>query len=242
MYRMKNLIHLLIIASVVLLGSCKGPGKNATENESEKTPGIHKVTVAEVVQANAYTYLSVDEEGDVYWIAVPKIEAFMGETYYFSEAMEMKDFKSKDLDRVFESVLFVQNLSKEPIEATEAMPAHATQIPGAPVLDKKEVHVHAAEGAITLKELFSNKKKYEGQKVTVSGEIVKVNYGIMDKNWFHLQDGTESDGNYDLTITSLEEGVEIGQTHTFEGTLVLDKDFGYGYSYEVLLEEAVIKR
>lgn len=242
MYRMKKLIHLLIIASVVLLGSCKGPGKETAENESEKAPGIHKVTVAEVIQANAYTYLSVDEEGDVYWIAVSKIEAFMGETYYFSDAMEMKNFKSKDLDRVFESVLFVQNLSKEPIEAAESMPAHATQIPGAPVLNKKEIHIQAAEGAITLKELFSNKKKYQGQKVTVSGEIVKVNYGIMNKNWFHLQDGTESDGNYDLTITSLEEGIELGQTHTFEGTLVLDKDFGYGYAYEVLLEEAVIKK
>jgi len=238
---MKNQFFILIALSVLLFASCNSPKNNTTENNTEKTPGVHKVVVTEVLQAKAYTYLNVDEEGDIYWIAVPKIEALMGDEYFYSEYMEMKAFQSKDLDRTFESILFVQNLSKEEIKPMGPM-HQAAKSPGAPNLEKKEIHVHAVEGAITLEELFNNRKKYEGKNVTVTGEIVKVNYGIMDKNWFHLQDGTESNGAFDLTITSLEKEVEIGDNLTFEGTLILNKDFGYGYAYEVLLENAVIKR
>jgi len=58
----------------------------------------------------------------------------------------------------------------------------------------------------------------------------------MGKNWIHIQDGTEGEGVYDLTITSLQN-VSVGDTVTFEGKIALDKDFGYGYFYNVLMEE-----
>lgn len=236
---MKNLKHLFIAIAVLFVASCNGPKPQAENSTVESTPGVHKITVTEVLQANAYTYLNVDEEGDNYWIAVPKIDAQMGDEYYFSQEMEMTNFKSKDLDRVFESILFVQDISKEPIQPVEHM-QQAPKSSGAPNLDKKDIRVNAAEGAITIGELFGNREKYEGKKVKITGQIVKVNYGIMDKNWFHMQDGTEDNGQFDLTITSLEEDVEIGDQLTFEGTIILNKDFGYGYSYEVLMEDAVI--
>jgi hypothetical protein len=236
---MKNITFLFIATLFMAFTGCNSSKKQNTDTATETTPGIHKVTVTEVLQAKAYTYLNVDEEGDVYWIAVPKIDAFMGEEYYFSQQMEMNNFKSKDLDRVFESILFVQDISKEPIKPANHM-QQAPQSPGAPTLEKKDVKIESIEGAISLQELFKNRKNYEGKKVTVTGQIVKVNYGIMDKNWFHLQDGTEDNGQFDLTITSNEEEVEIGDKLSFEGTIVLNKDFGYGYSYEVLMEDAVI--
>jgi hypothetical protein len=61
----------------------------------------------------------------------------------------------------------------------------------------------------------------------------------MGKNWVHIQDGTEYQGGFDLTITT-DGQVAVGETVTFEGKIVLDKDFGYGYSYPVLMEEAKI--
>jgi hypothetical protein len=63
----------------------------------------------------------------------------------------------------------------------------------------------------------------------------------MEKNWFHIQDGTSNEGEFDLTITSLEEEIKLDEVITFEGTIVLNKDFGYGYKYDILLEDAVKK-
>jgi len=61
----------------------------------------------------------------------------------------------------------------------------------------------------------------------------------MDKNWIHLQDGTEHDGKFDLTVTS-DITADTGEVYTFEGTIALDKDFGFGYFYEIIMEDAVI--
>jgi len=61
----------------------------------------------------------------------------------------------------------------------------------------------------------------------------------MNTNWIHLQDGTESDGKFDLTATCLEN-LNVGDIVTLEGKITLDKDLGYGYFYEVLLEDAKI--
>jgi hypothetical protein len=59
----------------------------------------------------------------------------------------------------------------------------------------------------------------------------------MGKNWIHVQDGSEFNGEFDLTITT-NAVAEVGQTITFEGTIALDKDFGYGYVYSILMEDA----
>ncbi|MEI7897164.1 MAG: hypothetical protein WCJ26_09020 [bacterium] len=62
----------------------------------------------------------------------------------------------------------------------------------------------------------------------------------MKKNWIHIQDGTEFSGKFDLTVTTDAEAA-VGQTITLEGKITLNKDFGYGYAYEVLMEDATIK-
>ena len=50
-------------------------------------------------------------------------------------------------------------------------------------------------------------------------------------------DGTEFEGKFDLTATS-GEAFSVGQQLTLEGVVAVDLDFGYGYTYEVLLEQA----
>ena len=71
----------------------------------------------------------------------------------------------------------------------------------------------------------------------VDGEVVKVNPAIMGKNWVHLQDGSRYGGNVDITITT-NDVVKVNDVATFEGVVILDKDFGYGYAYDILVEEA----
>ena len=62
----------------------------------------------------------------------------------------------------------------------------------------------------------------------------------MDRNWIHIQDGTSDNGNFDLTITTNEE-VVVNDVVVFKGKITLNKDFGAGYSYEVIMEEAKVQ-
>jgi hypothetical protein len=79
-----------------------------------------------------------------------------------------------------------------------------------------------------------------GQTVAVRGIAVKVSNAIMGKNWVHLQDGSGDAGSNDLTVTATNK-VEVGAIITASGTLATNLDFGYGYTYAVLLEDAAIE-
>ena len=151
----------------------------------------------------------------------------------------MKDFYSKDLDRTFEEVLFVQGLEDGTPSGMDLVngSSQGSQLK----IEKLDTSLEPEEGVVTVAELFANPGQYEGKVLRVKGEVAKFNSGIMNRNWIHLQDGTEYEGKYDLTVTS-QESFEVGQQVTLEGVLALNMDFGYGYSYELLLEEATAAR
>lgn len=237
---MKNVLRTLIVIAVVIISSCSQGNK-----EKQNMEGVHEVVVKEVLQAKAYTYLKVIFNGNDQWIAVSKIEAQPGEKYYFKDYMDMQYFESKDLGRVFESVFFVEVFVSDikDLKTAEKPMMHGGHMGGEikgerPNIEKQEISISPAEGGITIAELFTNKDKYNGKKVIIRGKVVKANMGIMNTNWYHLQDGTNADEKFDITISSLEENIAEGDTVTFEGTVVLDKDFGYGYLYDVLVEDA----
>ena len=102
--------------------------------------------------------------------------------------------------------------------------------------EKMNVTVEPCDGCITISNLIANKQSYSGKVIKVKGKVTKFNPEIMGKNWVHIQDGSEFQGGFDLTITT-DKKVSVGDTITFEGKIVLDKDFGYGYFYSVLMEE-----
>jgi hypothetical protein len=104
-------------------------------------------------------------------------------------------------------------------------------------VEKIDVKVDACKDCIKISDLLENKKNYSGKTVKVTGKVTKYNPEIMGKNWIHIQDGSEFDGSFDLTITT-DQKVAVGDIITFEGKIVLDKDFGYGYFYNVLMEDA----
>lgn len=95
-----------------------------------------------------------------------------------------------------------------------------------------------------VSELFAGKATLDKQKVTVKGKVVKVSSGIMNRNWIHLQDGSGSANKQDndLTVTTSQGLPEVGKTVTVTGTLAKDKDFGSGYFYKVIVEDATIKK
>lgn len=224
----------IIILVIFLAAGCKNSGSR----KAIKASDIHKVTVEEVLHAAGYTYLLVSEGRTEQWLAVNEMEVNIGTTYYYQGGLKMTNFKSRELDRVFESVIFLDQISLEPPQPAEEVSlnsAHTATIP----MEKLDISVEVTEGGISIADLISEKESYDGKTVRIRGQVTKYNADIMDKNWIHLQDGTESGGKFDLTITS-DVAVETGKTLTFEGKIALDKDFGFGYFYEIIMEEAKI--
>ncbi len=91
----------------------------------------------------------------------------------------------------------------------------------------------------TVEALFSEKTELAGKTVQVHGKVVKVNNGVMNRNFLHLQDGTGAEGSNDLTVTS-QQTANIGDKVTITGVVAVDRDFGFGYEYPLLMEEASI--
>lgn len=91
----------------------------------------------------------------------------------------------------------------------------------------------------TVGELYEQRSDLNGQRVTVTGEVVKVNNKIMGRNFLHLRDGTGDEGSstHDLTFTS-QDTTAVGSKVRVTGTVVVDRDFGAGYVYPLLLEES----
>ena len=104
------------------------------------------------------------------------------------------------------------------------------------IVKKMDIKLEPCDGCTSISSLLSNKQSFSGKVIRVKGQVTKFNPEIMGKNWVHIQDGSEFQGGFDLTITT-DKKVSLGDTVTFEGKIVLDKDFGYGYFYNILMEE-----
>jgi len=233
---MKNFILFAALATIFVSCQLQDPNKE----KNELPANVHEAKVKEVIQATNYTYMLIDVENRELWLAGPKTEASEGDIFYFKESMKMKDFESKELKRKFDQILFVEKLSKDPNDFEKKKPAHANY--QADIKTTKEnISIELGDGITSISKLFENKNEYNGKTITVKGIVTKYNAGIMNKNWIHIQDGTENGGKFDLTATSAGILCNVGDTLTLEGKVSLDKDFGYGYKYEVLLEDAVSK-
>ena len=108
---------------------------------------------------------------------------------------------------------------------------------------KEAIQVPRAEGenAFQVAEVFARAKELAGKTVRVRGRVVKASRMIMGKNWLHLQDGTGDVGRHDLVVTTTEEA-RAGEVVTVEGIAAADRDFGMGYRYAVLIEDAKVTR
>lgn len=228
---MHNLKIALLVLITVIAASCN---RKSSVPAVDLPEGIQAATVIEVKQTPSYTYLEVFDDNQKYWMATSATEAKAGDVVYFRPGFEMKDFKSKELNRTFSSIYFVQELSTE--IPKKPQPTSPGKINPNQVQD---LNVEKASGGISIAELYENPAKYEGKEVIIRGLIVKANSGIMGKNWAHIQDGSRHNENFDLTVTTIEPITE-GRIVTFTGKISLNKDFGYGYSYNVLMEDAKV--
>lgn len=249
---MRFKLGIVLLVGMVMVG-CKQ--KEETSN-SQTSPiqspvaasavALESGVVQEVLQATEYTYLNVKSGETDVWLAVTKREIEAGQTigYDLGAGLEQKNFASKDLDRTFETVYLMNSISTgdgAPMGMPSGMMAHGTMGGSTkPVIGKQEIAVDPVEGGITIGQLYGNTATHGGQSVKIRGKVTKVNSGIMDRNWVHIQDGTDADGKYDLTVTT-QGMAKVGDVVVVEGKITLDKDFGAGYRYDVIMEDAACK-
>lgn len=234
------MIKYLVLITILLFSSCeKEQGKTAIRQEApraKKAPAFHNhdVKIDEVLQTSKYTYFRFLLHEKDTWAAVTKREMNTGDIFPFSGGSEMQNFVSKELDRTFESILFIADKEKHNHPAKKKAKSS-----GKPKMNATVKKVEKASGGITIAELFKNMNSYSGKEVTIRAEITKYNAQIIKANWFHVQDGTNHNGLFDLTVTTQSE-VKVGETVLFKGKVSLNKDFGYGYKYDIIVEDAVI--
>jgi hypothetical protein len=242
---------LIVVLAIAVLG-CAAEATQQSPAAEAADPNRLTGTVLETMDVSNYTYLHLETPAGEAWAAVPKADLEVGAPVVVVNPQTMVDFESKTLGRKFETIYFGtlegQGASSSTAQAGAdshgAMhggaartgdPGDATQAP---------IEVAKAEGATgrTVAELYAEKDQLAGKTVSLRGKVVKYNSGIMGRNWFHLQDGTgdASSGNHDITVTSVG-ATAVGETVLVRGTLAVDKDFGAGYRYAVIVEEASVE-
>ncbi len=194
--------------------------------------------VVETMESGGYTYVSIEKDGKTSWVAVPSTKVTVGQEMAFQPGMVMTNFTSKSLGRTFDAIVF----STGPASAMGMSSDHGTpsQKPAA-VAPTEPIKVAKASGAnaYTVSELYEKIDTLNTKAVVFKGKVVKFSPNIMNKNWVHIQDGSgdSSKGNNDILVTSKDQ-VSVGDVVTTKGTLAKDKDFGSGYKYAVIVEEA----
>jgi len=226
-------LYLFLISIFIIVACSEEKNENLDDMDAIKSePHIAKV-IDKIVVSN-YNYLQLSENKNEYWIAVPTMPIEIGETVYFSKYTIMKDFKSSNINRSFDEIYFVEDARKSPTP-DEMKKIHSDAL----TLEKQQIKIEPLADGKTIKQIINEKSSLNGEAVKVKGKVVKFNKQIMKRNWIHIQDGTGDENNYDLVITS-DQDVKVGDIITAEGKLTIDKDFGSGYFFPVIIEDAKI--
>lgn len=217
--------------------------------------GAHRGVVLEVINGGGYAYLNVEEGGERFWIAGPPAEVSVGQEVSFIEQVWMSNFASRALGRTFEKILFVSAIDSGSGQSGQIhSPGNDDSGLALPVsggeedLDEaaeeaeyegdEEAEPLPADGVFTVEQLYYRADELAGQTVRVRGKVVKVSENIMGMTWVHIQDGSGTRGKNKIIFTSTGPAATVGSKVLAEGTLAIDRDFGYGYHYSVIVEES----
>lgn len=230
--------HIIFITCLILTAP-------AAMSQTPASAGSYSGKVVETMNAANYTYVLLDTGAAKLWAAAPQFAVKVGDSVAIGNATPMPKFHSKTLNRDFEVVYFTGNVkvngraSAHGAESAE-LPKNHPPIAGVgakPAVDFSGIK--KAEGGKSIAEIYAGKAELGGKPVKVRGKVVKYNANIMGKNWLHIQDGTGSAGSNDLTVTTTAQ-TKVGDTTIVTGTVSTDRDFGSGYRYSLIIEDAKV--
>jgi hypothetical protein len=198
--------------------------------------------VTETMDAAGYTYVLLDTGTNKVWAATTKFQVKQGDVVTVPDSTPMKDFESKSLHRTFPVIYFAGSITVNGAKqgAVGDLPAGHPPIDGKTAPPKSDfAGLKPAKDGNTVAEIHAASAKLEGKSVKLRGKVVKYNANILGKNWLHIQDGTGTVGSNDLLVTTTGQA-KRGDTVLIVGRVALNKDFGSGYKYSLLIEDAKV--
>jgi len=228
---MKRVIALAaFVFSVAAIAAPPAPAPQATTLQGE---------VLETQNVDMYTYLRLKTKDGEIWAAVPTTTVKKGAQVTIANPTTMHNFESKTLKKTFDKIVFGQVVDPN---AKPAAPHGAT--PGASAATPlAKVAKASGPDAKTVGEVVKGRVALKDKTVLVHAQVVKVNLGILGKNWLHVRDGSgsDADGTNDVLVTTKDEAA-VGDIVTVKGTVRNDVNLGSGYTYAVLIEDAAVRK
>ncbi len=195
---------------------------------------LHEGVIKDVIHGGGYTYLEIEDAKKSYWIAVEGVDIPKGLEVRFQEEMRAKDFHSKSLNRTFDELMFASNLQYRTNVSEKGNLELITAV--------VERSPYQKEGSMSVKEVLQKRPTLSGKSVSVSGKVVKASQNIMGRNWVHIQDGTGEGGEVGRVVFTSKELPKVGDIVTASGIVAIDKDFGSGYIYKIIVENATFRQ
>jgi len=201
--------------------------------------------VLEIRDVESYTYLRLKTKDGETWAAVGRAPVGQGAVVTVEKAVAMKNFQSKTLQKVFPTIYFgtLAGAAGSKSGARNEMAAAHSGLASTPATGDIQVSKATGANARTVAEIITKGAELKDKPVLVRGKVVKYNPGVMGKNWIHLRDGSGSEANNtnDILVTSLNHA-KVGDVVTMAGVVRTDKDFGAGYAYKVMVEDATLQK
>ncbi|TMB33906.1 MAG: nucleotide-binding protein [Deltaproteobacteria bacterium] len=242
-----------IAAGILMVLAAACSAANAAPTAPAAAPsadGNLRGKLLERVDAGSYSYLRIATPSGETWAAVPIADVAPGTPVTIESPIWMQDFEGKAIGRKFPRIAFGtladDKHSVRPAgtaAAAPAMPASFVHPPGAatPPAGKVQVERLSGPSGQTVEQVHARRTALAGKTVGVRGKVVKVNSGVLGKNWVHLRDGSGAPGSDDLLVTTQDE-CSVGEVVVARGIVRTDQDFGAGYKYAVLVEGARLER
>ena len=251
---MKSTLLLLLLA----LGLSHAQEGNIAMHGTEKSQKsqIFYGKILEIKPAMGYKYLRIDEEGKELWVAIANAPVEIGDRIGYDKNTMMQNFKSKSLDQTFNEIFFASDVYlPQKVEKPKSMKEmlglapkkqdpHAGMGRGmAPDEDEKPATPFVKKDTYTIEEIHMWRKSLEGQIISIEGSVYKVSRQIMKLDWVHLGDGTGNEKKLtdDLVFTATSANIKSGDKVIASGKVVVNKDFGFGYFYKVIIQDATFQ-
>ncbi len=212
----------------------------AADPATAKAPASGGISgeVLEVRDVDLYTYLRLKTKNGETWAAVSTVAVKKGAMVTIENTMVMNNFESKALNKTFPTIVFGS------LGGTAAAPSmFGSKMTVANMANSAPVQVAKASGAnaYAVADVVNKSAQLKDKQVKVNGQVVKYNADIMGKNWVHLRDGSGTDAKNDNDIlVTTAASAKVGDLVTVSGVVRKDKNFGSGYSYKVLIEDATL--
>ncbi len=228
----RRLILLVVFFSLNIINVATNVAYAQPDMGASKIQGA----VTEIINVSGYTYAEVNTGSNKVWAAGPTTELKTGDTVAFLTKMPMKDFHSESMNRDFPLIYFISSF----ITDTDKQASHPKPLVQPKIQQMQDYlqGIAKVEGGNNIAEVHAEKDKLKGEIIQVRGKVTRFSAEILGKNWLHIQDGSSLD---DLTITT-DGTVDVGNVVIIKGKLELDKDFGHGYVFPLIVQNAKVTK